>query len=55
MELLSDAQRDMERITLREHKRNTWIRHHGVNDIIDVIKTDRQTDRQDRQTYRTVI
>ena len=26
-------------ITLRDHKRNTWIRHQtGVNDIIDVIK-----------------
>ena len=44
MELLSVAQREMERIilgiTLRDHKRNTWIRHRtGVNDIIDVIKT----------------
>ena len=44
MELLSVAQRKMERImldiTLRDHKRNTWIRHQtGVNDIIDVIKT----------------
>ena len=43
MELLSVAQRKMERImlgiTLRDHKRNTWIRHQtGVNDIIDVIK-----------------
>ena len=42
MELLSVAQRKMERImlgiTLRDHKRNTWIRHQtGVNDIIDVI------------------
>ena len=39
MELLSVAQRNMERIilgiTLRDHKRNTWIRHQtGVNDII---------------------
>ena len=26
-------------ITIRDHKRNTWIRHHtGVNYIIDVIK-----------------
>ncbi len=37
MELLSVAQRKMERImlgiTLRDHKRNTWIRHQtGVND-----------------------
>ena len=40
MELLSVAQRKMERITLRDHKRNTWIRHQtGVNYIIDVIKT----------------
>ena len=43
MELLSVAQRKMERImlgiTLHDHKRNTWIRHQtGVNDIIDVIK-----------------
>ena len=43
MELLSVAQCKMERIilgiTLRDHKRNTWIRHQtGVNDIIDVIK-----------------
>ncbi len=43
MELLSVAQRKMERImldiTLRDHKRNTWIRHQtGVNDITDVIK-----------------
>ena len=43
MELLSVAQRKMERtmlgITLRDHKRNTWIRHQtGVNDIIYVIK-----------------
>ena len=43
MELLSVEQRKMERImldiTLRDHKRNTWIRHQtGVNDIIDVIK-----------------
>ena len=43
MELLSVAHRKMERImlgiTLRDHKRNTWIRHQtGVNDIIDVIK-----------------
>ena len=43
MELPSVAQRKMERImfgiTLRDHKRNTWIRHQtGVNDIIDVIK-----------------
>ena len=43
MELLSVAQRKMERImfgiTLRDHKRNTWIRHQtGVNDIINVIK-----------------
>ena len=41
MELLSVAQRKMERImliTLRDHKRNTWIRHQtGVNYIIDVI------------------
>ena len=38
MELLSVVQRKMERImlgiTLRDHKRNTWIRHQtGVNDI----------------------
>ena len=44
MEPLLVAQRKMERImlsiTLRDHKRNTWIRHQtGVNDIIDVIKT----------------
>ena len=43
MELLSVAQRKMERIflgiTLRDHKRNTWIRHQtGVNYIIDIIK-----------------
>ena len=43
MELLSVAQRKMERImlgtTLRDHKRNTWIRHQtGVNDIICVVK-----------------
>ena len=43
MELLSVAQRKMERImlgiTLLDHKRNTWIRHQtGLNDIIDVIK-----------------
>ncbi len=43
MELLSVAQGKMERImlgiTLRDHKRNTCIRHEtGVNDIIDVIK-----------------
>ena len=43
LELLSDAQRKMERImlgiTLRDHRRNTWIRYQtGVNDIIDVIK-----------------
>ena len=43
MELLSVAQRKMEHImlgiTLRDHKRNTWIRHQtGVNYIIDVIK-----------------
>ena len=43
VELLSVAQHTMERImlgiTLRDHKRNTWIRHQtGVNDIIDVIK-----------------
>ena len=44
MELMSVAQRKMERImlsiTLRDHKRNTWIRHQtsGVNDIIGVIK-----------------
>ena len=43
MELLSVAQCKMERImlgiTLRDHKRNTWIRHQtGVNDIKDVIK-----------------
>ena len=43
MEGLSVAQRKMERImlgiTLRDHKRNTWIRHQtGVNDIIDVVK-----------------
>ena len=43
MELLSVAQRNMERImlgiTLRDHNRNTWIRHQtGVNDITDVIK-----------------
>ena len=44
MELLSVAQRKMERImlgiTLRDHKRNTSIRHQTrVNDIIDVTKT----------------
>ena len=43
MELLSAAQRKMERImlgiTLRDHKRNTWKRHQtGVIDIIDIIK-----------------
>ena len=43
MELLSVAQRKTERIrlsiTLRDHKRNTWIRHQtGVNYIIDIIK-----------------
>ena len=43
MELLSVAQRKMERImlgiTLRDHTRNTWTRHQtGVNDIIDIIK-----------------
>ena len=39
MELLSVAQRIMLGITLRDHTRNTWIRHHtGLNDIIDVIK-----------------
>ena len=39
MELLSVTQRKMEHITLRDHKRNIWIRHQtGVNDIIDVIK-----------------
>ena len=43
MELQSVAQRKMERImlsiTIRNHKRNTWIRHQtGVNYIIDVIK-----------------
>ena len=43
MELLSVAQRKMERIMLgptqSDHKRNTWIRHQtGVNDILDVIK-----------------
>ena len=43
MELLSVSQRKMERImlgiTLRDHKRNTWIRHQTcVNDTIDVIK-----------------
>ena len=43
MELMSVAQLKMERImlgiTLRDHKRNKWIRHQtGVNDIIDVIK-----------------
>ena len=42
MELLSVAQHTMERImlgiTLRDNKRNTWIRHQtGVNDIIDVM------------------
>ena len=44
MELLSVAQRKMERImlgiTLRDHKHNTWIRHQtGIHDIIDVINT----------------
>ena len=39
MELPSVAQRKMERImlgiTLRDHKRNTWIRHEtGVNNIM---------------------
>ena len=43
VELLSVAQRKMERIklgiTLRDHKRNTWIRHQTcVNDIIYVVK-----------------
>ena len=43
MELLLVAQRKMERImlgiTLRDHKRNIWIRHQtGVNDIMNVIK-----------------
>ena len=43
MELLSVAQRKIERImlgiTLRDHKRNTWIRYQtGVNDTIDVNK-----------------
>ena len=43
MELLSVAQRKMKRImlgiTLRDNKRNTWIRHQTcVNYIIDVIK-----------------
>ena len=43
MELLTVGQSKMERImlgmTLRDHKRNTWIRHQtGVNYIIDVIK-----------------
>ena len=38
MELLSVAQRKMVGITLRDHKRNTGIRHQtGVNDIVDVI------------------
>ena len=46
MELQSVAQRKMERImlgiTLRDHKRNIWIRHQtGVNDIIDVIKKEK--------------
>ena len=40
MELLTVAQRKMERImlciTVRDHKRNTWIRHQtGVNDTIE--------------------
>ena len=58
MELLSDAQRKMERImlgiTLRDHKRNTWIKHQtGVNYIIDAIKkvihgwADKTSDRVD--------
>ena len=39
MELPSVAQRKMERImlgiTLRDHKRNTWIRHEtGVNNVM---------------------
>ena len=43
MALMSVAQRKLERImlgiTLRAHKRNTWIRHQtGVDDVIDVIK-----------------
>ena len=43
MELPSVAQRKMERImlgiTLRDHKRNTWIRHQTcVNFTIDVVK-----------------
>ena len=43
MELLSVAKCKMERImlgiTLRDHKRNTWIRQQtGVNYIINVIK-----------------
>ena len=44
-EILSVAQRNIERmmlgitVTLRDHKRNTWIRHQTrVNYIIDVIK-----------------
>ena len=43
MELLSVAHGTTERImpgiTLRDHRRNTWIRHHPcVNYIVDVIK-----------------
>ena len=43
MELLSVAHCKIERFmfgfTLRDHKRNTWIRHQtGVNDIIDIKK-----------------
>ena len=43
IELMPVAQHKMERImfgiTLRDHKRNTWIQHQtGVNDIIDVVK-----------------
>ena len=43
VELLSVAKRKLERImlgiALRDHKRNTWIRHQtGVHYIIDVIK-----------------
>ena len=49
MELLSVAQRKMERImlgiTLRDHKRNTWIRHRtGVNDIIKTLSRREYTD-----------
>ena len=51
MELLSVAQRKMERImlgiTLRDHKRNTWIRHHGTHCTIQRQQMDKKSDRVD--------